>query len=53
MYLNLAKLLQFGKADQVAVAEMHVMIMMMEITGKMLEIMTQMLAGASVDLDME
>lgn len=52
MYLNLAKLLQFGKADQVAQADMQMITKLMEVPGKMLEIMTQMLAVASVDLDL-
>ncbi len=53
MYLNLGKLLQFGKAVLAAAVDTQGMIMLMGIMGKMLAIATQMLAGASVDLDMD
>lgn len=53
MYLNLMKNLQFGKAVLAATVDTQGMIMLMGIMGKMLVIATQILAGASVDLDMD
>lgn len=52
MYLNLMKNLQFGKAVLAAAVDTQGMIMLMGIMGKMLVIATQILAGASVALDM-
>lgn len=53
MYLNLAKLLQFGKAGMAAMVDTQWIIMLMGIMGKMLAIATQMLAGALVALEMD
>ena len=53
MYLNLMKNLQFGKAVLAATVDTQGMIMLMGIMGKMLVIATQILAGASVALDMD
>ena len=53
MYLNLGKLLQFGKAGMAATVDTQMVVILMGIMGKMLVIATQMLAVASVDLDVD